>query len=44
VFILKRNATTDLMFNMQEIAYKKRNSEITENNFAVVSGIFAEEL
>lgn len=26
------------MFNMQDIMYKRRNSEITENNYSLVSG------
>lgn len=37
MFNLKRNASTDLVFNMQEIVYKRRNSEITENKFGVWS-------
>lgn len=41
---LKRNATTDLMYAISCILNERRSSEITDNNFSLVSGIFAEEL
>lgn len=41
---LTRNATTDLMFGMQEMVQKRRISAITEHRFSLTFGIVAEEL